>query len=120
MIELLPCPFCGRAPKTSSRDSVFNTTGKIYFVSCFCDGYSARAHIHGASEQEAAEQWNARPTEEALKTAARSYRAASQQSHSGHWDETGQNGAGCKQCICARSIREEADAFLTKVGIKLF
>ncbi len=35
---------------------------------------------------------------------------ASVQSHSGHWDWTGQHGAGCKECIRAMKQREEANA----------
>lgn len=37
----------------------------------------------------------------------------SYQSHSGHWDRTGQSGAGCDECNRARRLREEAKALAT-------
>jgi Lar family restriction alleviation protein len=65
--ELLPCPFCGRTPKMSSRAAA---EGEFYghddpsktltFISCMCGGYSARAHQYGPSEAEAIARWNTR------------------------------------------------------------
>jgi hypothetical protein len=39
---------------------------------------------------------------------------ATYQSHSGHWDKTGQRGAGCPECIRAREARENCDAALKR------
>lgn len=38
--------------------------------------------------------------------------AATYQSHTGHWDSTGQHGRGCPECIRAREARENCDAAL--------
>lgn len=43
------------------------------------------------------------------------YRIAYQatfQSHTGHWDKTGQGGRGCPECVRAREARENCDAAL--------
>lgn len=42
----------------------------------------------------------------------------SYQSHSGHWDRTGQSGAGCDECNRARRLREEAKALATGADIE--
>ena len=39
---------------------------------------------------------------------------ATYQSHHGHWDKTGQHGAGCPECIRAREARENCDAELRR------
>jgi hypothetical protein len=49
---------------------------------------------------------------EAYENAYRIAYQATYQSHSGHWDATGQHGAGCPQCIRAREARSECDAAL--------
>ncbi len=58
--ELLPCPFCGRDPKTSNRADDHSPTKHIWYIVCFCDGYSARAHQYGHTEAEVVEKWNRR------------------------------------------------------------
>lgn len=37
-------------------------------------------------------------------------RAAAFQSHTEHWDRTGQSGLGCPECIKADKLRTEAEA----------
>lgn len=49
---------------------------------------------------------------EAYENAYRIAYQATYQSHSGHWDKTGQHGAGCPECIYAREARENCDAAL--------
>lgn len=49
---------------------------------------------------------------EAYENAYRIAYQATYQSHSGHWDKTGQHGAGCPECIRAREARENCDAAL--------
>jgi hypothetical protein len=49
---------------------------------------------------------------EKIKKACELYKEASYQSHSGHWDSTGQHGAGCPECIRARELRDKADKIL--------
>jgi Lar family restriction alleviation protein len=58
--DLLSCPFCGRAPGRMSRASDHSETREFHVVSCFCGGYSARAHQHGETAAQAAERWNTR------------------------------------------------------------
>lgn len=57
---LLACPFCGRPPETSSRVSDITETKMLYFVVCFCGGYSARAHIAADSIEAVTKFWNTR------------------------------------------------------------
>lgn len=47
-----------------------------------------------------------------LQRACAIYRKASIQSHSGHFDRTGQHGMGCEECIKANALRAEADSIL--------
>jgi Lar family restriction alleviation protein len=51
MIELKPCPFCGRTPKVLQRPGVLD--GYFCAISCFCGGYSATAHQSASDENEA-------------------------------------------------------------------
>ena len=61
---LLPCPFCGRNPKIIQRTDSFD--GYFCAISCYCNGYIARAHqsATGADEAEAyvkaSMRWNRR------------------------------------------------------------
>lgn len=57
---LLPCPFCGSAPQTTSRASDVTATRKMYFVACMCGGHSAKAHQYGESFEDVASKWNRR------------------------------------------------------------
>ena len=61
------CPFCGSTPHVSTRASNETATGVVWFVTCYCGGYAARAWVMGDSEDVAAKQWNTR----ALPTLAR-------------------------------------------------
>lgn len=47
-----------------------------------------------------------------LRRACDIYRAASIQSHNGHWDPQQTHGANCPECIRSRKEREKADALL--------
>jgi Lar family restriction alleviation protein len=63
--DLLPCPFCGRQPKVTSRaaaqgESDRTWSGMLWFIACMCGGYSARAHQYGPTEAEAIAAWNTR------------------------------------------------------------
>lgn len=64
---LLPCPFCGGAPKTIERPDNIDGTEFVYAVSCCCDSYSARAHqlerrkTPEQAKSAATEAWNRRP-----------------------------------------------------------
>ena len=49
---------------------------------------------------------------EAYENAYRIAYQATFQSHTGHWDATGQHGAGCSECIRAREARENCDKVL--------
>lgn len=49
---------------------------------------------------------------EAYENAYRIAYQATFQSHTGHWDATGQHGAGCPECIRAREARENCDKAL--------
>lgn len=63
MIDLLPCPFCGREPRHTSRGaspSERSTTGEMHFIACYGGGHSAHAHQFGYSYNEVAERWNTR------------------------------------------------------------
>ena len=68
MDKLRECPFCGRTPKVLHRTDSLD--GYFCAISCFCGGYSARAHqaATGADESEAymkaALRWNRRATPE--------------------------------------------------------
>jgi chromosome segregation ATPase len=44
----------------------------------------------------------------ALPQAIELYEQASTQSHSGHWDRTGQHGAGCEECQRAYDVKQKA------------
>lgn len=70
VMPLLPCPFCGREPKSFGRPA---TEGEqttlhkfVHFIACYCGGYSACAHKFGkgetpvAAEQYAISTWNKR------------------------------------------------------------
>jgi transcription elongation factor Elf1 len=46
LVELLPCPFCGRSPLFSSRVSNHTKTGAYHIIACHCGSCSARAHQH--------------------------------------------------------------------------
>lgn len=50
-----------------------------------------------------------------LEQACDIYRKASIQSHSGHFDRTGQHGTGCEECIKANALRAEADSILKQL-----
>lgn len=61
--NLKPCPFCGRQPRFTERDSSYgetSPTGRIYFLSCMCGGHSAKAHQFGHSAEEVVAKWNTR------------------------------------------------------------
>ena len=68
MNNLKPCPFCGRTPGVLKRPSALD--GYFCAISCFCGGYSARAHQAAIDADEAeayekaAQRWNrrAKPT----------------------------------------------------------
>ena len=75
---LKPCPFCGGAPVATDRASDVTPTGHIWFLTCFCGGYAARAHQMGDTEAEVIAAWNRRaaaallrepPTDEAVAKA---------------------------------------------------
>lgn len=65
--QLLPCPFCGREPKHTTRAGGQVDGYKfVSFLACMCGGYTAHAH-HGAGADTAeeaarivAEKWNTR------------------------------------------------------------
>jgi len=57
---LLPCPFCGSAPKVTERASIETATGRFWFIACFCGGYSTCAHKNGETEEKAYKAWNTR------------------------------------------------------------
>ena len=61
--DLLPCPFCGRTPRHTSRGaspSEDSSTGEMHFIACHCGGFTAHAHQHGESFDVAAGKWNCR------------------------------------------------------------
>ena len=64
--ELKPCPFCGGKARVMERPQAGKDTGFFCAISCFCDGYSARAHQHAIGETEdvaraeATAAWNTR------------------------------------------------------------
>lgn len=49
LAALKPCPFCGRGPRIIARATA---PGPGYFcaISCFCGGYSVRAHQSASAE----------------------------------------------------------------------
>lgn len=53
-----------------------------------------------------------------LREAPQIYKEASIQSHNGHWDATGNHGAGCPECIRARELRSKAERVLAQQAIK--
>lgn len=55
-----PCPFCGREPQRTNRADSNTSTKHIWFIACFCGGYTANAHQFGATESEVLAKWNAR------------------------------------------------------------
>jgi Lar family restriction alleviation protein len=57
---LLPCPFCGQPPTVSERADDHSPTKHVWFIACYCGGYSARAHQFGHSPDEVTDKWNAR------------------------------------------------------------
>lgn len=67
MSELKNCPFCGGAPEVLQRPDALN--GYFCAISCFCGGYSARAHQAATSDtkqdayEKAKQRWNRRPAE---------------------------------------------------------
>lgn len=66
--ELKPCPFCGRDPQVMDRACSPDVGHNwIWFASCCCGGYSARAHQYGYSIEELASRWNTRPGEDVLR-----------------------------------------------------
>lgn len=64
--ELLPCPFCGREAHIVERGTGPNGPGFFCAVSCYCGGYSAKAHQSATSNNdqmarvEAITRWNTR------------------------------------------------------------
>lgn len=61
--ELKGCPFCGRQPRLTARaatDSEQSPTGEVFFVTCHCGGYSAKAWQRGCSLAEVQAAWNTR------------------------------------------------------------
>lgn len=64
--ELLPCPFCGREAHIIERVTGPNGPGFFCAVSCYCGGYSAKAHQSATSNNdqmarvEAINRWNHR------------------------------------------------------------
>jgi Lar family restriction alleviation protein len=42
--NILPCPFCGRAPSIIDRPDNIDGTELVFILSCCCGGHSARAH----------------------------------------------------------------------------
>ena len=65
--KLEPCPFCGKAPEESERADNNTCTGRAYFVSCMCGGYSANAHQFGETKEEVVSKWNRRAYAEQLE-----------------------------------------------------
>ena len=69
-IPVMPCPFCGRAPKSTGRPATESEKWKderfVHFIACYCGGYSATAHKMGSgrtahcAERDAAAKWNTR------------------------------------------------------------
>lgn len=55
-----PCPFCGRDPEQSDRPSNHTESGRIYFISCRCGGFSAHAHQHADTPDKVLCLWNGR------------------------------------------------------------
>ena len=51
-----------------------------------------------------------------LLAAAKLYRKASFQSHSGHWDMQGTMGKNCPECIMADETRAKANAIMEEIG----
>ncbi|UNY90617.1 Lar family restriction alleviation protein [Pseudomonas sp. M1] len=67
MSELKDCPFCGAKPESKGRPASPNEDVKhVWFIACFCGGYSATAHQMGsgetaeAAQENAASAWNRR------------------------------------------------------------
>lgn len=64
--ELIPCPFCGGAPRVIERPDNIDGTRFFFGVACYCGGSSACAHkmaIRDTAEQakaSASEAWNRR------------------------------------------------------------
>lgn len=70
VMPLLPCPFCGGAPKSFGRPATEGESSKhakfVHFIACYCGGYSAAAHKMGRGETpedaecDASKKWNTR------------------------------------------------------------
>lgn len=69
VMELKPCPFCGKEPRVTHRaasDEGLHAGGYVAFIACFCGTYSAKAHQPGGGNtvaeaiQHAGERWNTR------------------------------------------------------------
>jgi Lar family restriction alleviation protein len=57
----LPCPFCGRSPRVTSRATATGESGsEIWFAACHGGGYAAHAHQFAESEASLADKWNKR------------------------------------------------------------
>lgn len=102
---LRPCPFCGSAPKTMARPDNIDGTEFFAAVSCYCDGYSARAHCGARrptqSEAEAAARaaWNHRPENESQAALLR--QAVEVMEQAKHNTTHGQIAWNCKEAIAA-------------------
>ena len=70
-IPVMPCPFCGGAPKSVGRpktDGEKNAEDDqfVHFIACYCGGRMATAHMMGSgitalsAKSEAVTRWNAR------------------------------------------------------------
>jgi hypothetical protein len=71
--KAVACPFCGSKPKRTTRaGSLYEDSKFVSFLSCYCGGYSARAHQSaGADTADEAERavtknWNTRASPTAL------------------------------------------------------
>mgnify|MGYP003616783220 FL=1 len=66
IMVVLPCPFCGGAPRLTSRPDNQDGTEFYSAVACYCGGYSACAHKMAVAPTQAEADalaraaWNAR------------------------------------------------------------